>query len=129
MAPVAFQAAGAVGSASPVAINLAERGKAESYWAARYSDVVAATERAAQMLSLELLEKKTEADRTTFSYGYSKGQKVQVIVEHQTATMTSAQIDYGVSGAAAFANLLAREIAVELHKARAFLEDPLAEQK
>jgi TPR repeat protein len=129
MAPVAFQAAGAVGSTSPVAINLAEKGKAESYWVARYSDVVAATERAAQVLSLELLEKKSEAERTTLRYGYSKGQNVEIMVEHQTATMTSAQINYGLSGAAAFANLLAREIAVELHKAGDFLEDPLVEQK
>ena len=129
MAPVAFQAAGAIGSASPVAMNLAEKGKAESYWIARYDDVVVATERAAQVLSLELLEKKTEDNRTTFRYGYSKGQKVQIIVEYLTATMTSAQIDYGVAGAAAFANLLGREIAAELHKANAFLEISLPEQK
>jgi hypothetical protein len=129
MAPVAFQAAGAIGGASPVAMNLAEKGKADSYWIARYDDVVAATERAAQTLSLELLEKKTEADRTTFRYGYSKGQKVEMMIEYQTATMTSVQIDYGVGGAAAFANLLGREIAVELHKTGAFLEDPLLQQK
>lgn len=129
MAPVAFQAAGAVGGASPVAINLAEKGKAESYWVARYGDVVAATERAAQMLSLELLEKTTGDNRTTLRYGYSKGQQVQIVVEYQTATMTSAQIDYGVAGAAAFANLLAREIAIELRRAGAFLEDPWLEQK
>lgn len=122
MAPVAFQAAGAIGGASPVAMNLAEKGKVESYWVARYDDVVAATERAAQVLSLELLEKNTVQDRTSFRYGYSKGQKVQILVQYQTATMTSAQIDYGVAGAAAFANLLGREIAVELHKANAFLE-------
>ena len=129
MAPVAFQAAGAIGGASPVAMNLAEKGKADSYWIARYDDVVAATERAAQVLSLELLEKNTVQDRTSFHYGYSKGQKVQIIVECQTATMTSVQIDYGVSGAAAFANLLGREIAVELHKANAFLETSWTEQQ
>lgn len=129
MAPVAFQAAGAIGGASPVAMNLAEKGKADSYWIARYDDVVVATERAAQVLSLELLEKKTEHDRTSFRYGYSKGQKVEIIVVYQTATMTSALIDYGVAGAAAFANLLGREIAVELQKANAFLENSGPEQK
>ena len=129
MAPVAFQAAGAIGSTSPVAINLAQKGKAESCWIARYDDVVAATERAAQVLSLELLEKNAVQDRTTFRYGYGKGQKVEIIVEYQTATMTSALIDYGVAGAAAFANLLGREIAVELHKANAFLESSWSEQK
>jgi hypothetical protein len=129
MAPVAFQAAGAIGGASPVAMNLAEKGKAESYWVARYGDVVAAVERAAQVLSLELLEKETGHDRTSFRYGYGQGQKVQIVVEYQTATMTSAQIDYGVTGTAAFANLLGREIAVELHKANAFLESSLPEQK
>jgi len=129
MAPVAFQAAGAIGGASPVAMNLAEKGKAESYWIARYDDVVAATERAAQVLSLELLEKNTLHDRTSFRYGYGSGQKVEIVVEYQTATMTSAQFDYGVAGAAAFANLLGREIAVELHKANAFLESSWSEKQ
>jgi len=129
MAPVAFQAAGAISGASPVAMNLAEKGKAESYWVARYADVVVATARAAQVLSLELLGKKPEHDRTSFRYGYSKGQEVQIIIEYQTATMTSLQIDYGVAGAAAFANLLGREIALELHRAGAFLEDPWPQQK
>jgi hypothetical protein len=129
MAPVAFEAAGAIGGASPVAMNLAEKGKADSYWIARYDDVVAATARAAQVLSLELLEKNTAHNLTSFRYGYNKGQKVEIIVEYQTATMTSVRIDYGVTGSAAFANLLGREIALELDKAGAFLEGPLPDQK
>ena len=128
-APVALSAAGAVGGASPVAINLAEKGKIESFWIARYEDVVAATERAAQVLSLELLEKNSKHDRTFFRYGYSKGQKVEITIENQTATMTSALIDFGVTGSVAFADLLGREIAVELKKANAFLEGPVPEQK
>jgi len=123
MAPVAFQAAGAIGSASPVAMNLVEKGKVESYWVARYADVVDATVRAGQVLSLELLEKKVEADRTSFRYGYSKGEKAEILVEYRTATMTSVQIDYGVYGSIAFARLMGREIAVELAKAGAFLEE------
>jgi hypothetical protein len=123
MAPVAFQAAGAIGGASPVAMNLVEKGKAESYWVARYADVVDATIRAGQVLSLELLEKKVEADKTSFRYGYRKGEKAEILVEYRTATMTSVQIDYGVSGSIAFARLMGREIAVELAKAGAFLED------
>jgi hypothetical protein len=123
MAPVAFQAAGAIGGASPVAMNLVEKGKAESYWVARYADVVDATIRAGQVLSLELLEKKVAADKTSFRYGYSKGEKAEILVEYRTATMTSVQIDYGVSGSMAFARLMGREIAVELAKADAFLED------
>jgi len=123
MAPVAFQAAGAIGGASPVAMNLVEKGKVESYWVARYADVVDATVRAGQVLSLELLEKKVEADRTSFRYGYRKGEKAEILVEYRTATMTSVQIDYGVYGSIAFARLMGREIAVELAKAGAFLED------
>jgi hypothetical protein len=128
-APIALSAAGAVGSASPVAINVAEKGKAESYWIASYDDVVAATERAAQVMSLQLLEKDSHHKRTFFRYGYSKEQKVEITIEYQTATMTSALIDFGVAGSLAFANLLGREIAVELKKANAFLERPLPEQK
>jgi hypothetical protein len=123
MAPVAFQAAGAIGGASPVALNLVGKGKAESYWVARYADVVDATVRAGQVLSLELLEKKVEAEHTSFRYGYGKGEKAEILVEYRTATMTSVQIDFGVSGSIAFARLMGREIAVELAKAGAFLED------
>jgi hypothetical protein len=123
MAPVAFQAAGAIGGASPVALNLVGKGKAESYWVARYADVVEATVRAGQVLSLELLEKKAEAEHTLFRYGYGKGEKAEILVEYRTATMTSVQIDFGVSGSIAFARLMGREIAVELAKAGAFLED------
>jgi len=123
MAPVVFQAAGAIGGASPVALNLVGKGKAESYWVARYADVVDATVRAGQVLSLELLEKKVEAEHTSFRYGYGKGEKAEILVEYRTATMTSVQIDFGVSGSVAFARLMGREIAVELAKAGAFLED------
>jgi hypothetical protein len=123
MAPVAFQAAGAIGGASPVALSLSEKGKLESYWVARYADVVDATIRAGRVLSLELLEKKVEAERTSFRYGYSRGEKAEILVEYRSATMTSVQIDYGVSGSIAFARLMGREIAVELAKAGAFLED------
>jgi hypothetical protein len=123
MAPVAFQAVGAIGGASPVAMNLSEKGKLESYWVARYADVVDATVRAAQVLSLELLEKKSESDRTTFRYGFRQGEKTDVLVEYRTATMTSVQIDFGVSGSIAFARLMGREIALELAKAGAFLEE------
>ena len=123
MAPIAFQAAGAIGGASPVVLNLVEKGKAESYWVARYADVVDATARAGQVLSLELLEKKVETDKTLFRYGYSKGEKAEILVEYRTATMTSVQIDFGVSGSITFAQLMGREIAVELAKAGAFLED------
>ena len=123
MAPVAFQTVGAIGGASPVALSLVEKGKVESYWVARYADVVDATIRAGQVLSLELVEKKVEADRTSIRYGYRQGEKAEILVEYRTATMTSVHIDYGVSGSIAFARLMGREIAVELAKAGAFLED------
>ena len=123
MSPVAFQTVGVIGGASPVALNIVEKGKAESYWVARYADVVDATIRAGQVLSLELLEKKVEADRTSFRFGYSRGEKAEILVEYRTATMTSVLIDCGVYGSIAFARLMGREIAVELAKAGAFLED------
>lgn len=96
---------------------------------ARYADVVDATLRAGQVLSLELLEKKVESDRTVFRYGYSRGEKAEILVEDRTATMTSVQIDFGMSGSIAFARLMGREIAVELAKAGAFLEDLSPEEE
>ena len=128
-APIALSAAGALGGASPVAMNLVDKGKIESYWVASYDEVVAATERAAQVLSLELLEKISKHHHTFFRYGYRKEKKVEITIEQQTDTMTSALINFGVTGSVVFADLLGREIAVELKKANAFLEQPLPVQK
>ncbi|CAB1074384.1 hypothetical protein D1AOALGA4SA_2203 [Olavius algarvensis Delta 1 endosymbiont] len=53
-APLVFQG---VSSGAPVAFNSTGRGKGESTWLARYDDVVQATMRAGETLSLNL-EKK-----------------------------------------------------------------------
>ena len=53
-APIAMQG---LSSTSPVAVSYIGRGKGDSSWLARYDDVVQATLRAGQALSL-ILEKK-----------------------------------------------------------------------
>ena len=77
----------------------------------------------ARCCRLNYWKRKSKQNRALFRYGYSKEHKVEILIEYRTATMTSVQIDYGVTGSIAFARLLSREIAVELTKAGAFLED------
>ncbi len=60
-APIAMQG---LSSTSPVAFNAIGRGKADSAWLARYEDVVQATQRAGQALSLILEKKEIGEDQT-----------------------------------------------------------------
>lgn len=121
--PLALQAVGAAGSTSPVAYRSLGHGKTESFWLARYDDVIRATGRAADALSLQLKEKKIEKNRTQFQYSDDTGEKLDILIERRSATMTSIRFDVGWTGSVAFAHLMGRQIVFELNKAGAFLED------
>ena len=128
MVPVASNTMGAIGGAVPVAFNNKGGGKAESFWLVRFDDVVTAAIRAGEALSLELREKKVEADQAFFSFYDGKEARIDLLIERRTDTMTSVFIDIGRSGSIAFARLMARKIILELKKANAFLEDWSAEK-
>jgi hypothetical protein len=123
MVPIASSTIGAAGGAIPAAFNYKGGGKGESYWLVRYDDVVTATILAGEALSLELKEKKVEADQTFFRFYDDKEARIDLLIEHRTDTMTSIQVDVGRSGSIAFARLMARKIIFELKKADAFVED------
>lgn len=119
-APLAMQG---LGSTSPVAFNYIGSGKGESLWLARYEDVVQATQRAGQALSLKLREKKKEKDQTVFSYIDDKENQMEVLVERRTETMTYARFDVGLFGSKSMGRLMARQTIFEMSEAGAFLRN------
>jgi len=98
-------------------------GQGESFWIAKYDDVIAATLRAGEALSLELKEKKIENDQTFFRFYDDKNERIDLFIELRTDTMTSIKFKVGWFGSVAFGRLLARQIIFELNKSGSFLED------
>jgi hypothetical protein len=58
LSPLAMNTVGAAGSGAPVAFNHLGGGKGETYWIARYDDVIEAALRAGEVLSLVVIDKK-----------------------------------------------------------------------
>ena len=119
-APLALQG---LGSTSPVAFNSIGRGKGDSFWLARYDDVIQATLRAGLTLSLKLEKKEIGKDQTVFHYVDGKEKKLYVLIERRTETMTYARFDVGSFGSRAMGKLMVRQIIFEITKADAFLQN------
>ena len=114
---------GTAGGNAPVAFSNTGGGRGESYWIAEYDDVVEATLRAGEVLSLALDEKKIEEDQAFFRFHDDKDQRIDLFIERRTVTMTSIRFNVGRSGSVAFGRLMARQIINELDKSGSFLEE------
>jgi hypothetical protein len=124
LSPIAIQAVGgAAGGAAPSTSDYRGGGKAESYFIARYEDVMQAVLKAGETLSLELKEKKVDEDQASFEYYGGKANRINLLIERRTETMTSILFDVGWTGSIAFGRLVARQIIIELDEADAFLEE------
>jgi len=123
LSPLAISTMGTAGSNAPVAFNNSGGGKGESFWIAKYDDVIAATSRAGEALSLELKEKKIENDKTFFRFYDAKKERIDLFIERRSDTMTSIKFDVGWFGSVAFGRLMARQIIFELDESGDFLED------
>ena len=124
LSPVAFQAVGgAAGGAGPSASEYRGAGKGESYFIAHYEDVIQEVLKTGKTLSLELEEKKVDEDRASLRYFGGKANKINLVIEPRTETMTSILFDVGWSGSIALGRLMARQIHFELKEAGAFLVD------
>ena len=124
LSPLAIQAAGgAAGGSAPSASEYRGAGKGESYFIAHYEDVLQAVLKTGKILSLELEEKKVDKGRASFRYFGGKANKIDLVIELRTETMTSLLFDVGWSGSIAFGRLMARQIHFELMDAGAFLVD------
>jgi len=112
----------AAGSVPEVEQHL-EQGKGASFWAARYDDVVKATLRAGDKLSLKLKDKKIEEQHAHIRMSDDMNEEIALFIERRTDTVTSVHFDAGSQEFAGFAHLLARQIAHELKDANAFAVD------
>ena len=123
LSPLAMNTVGAASRGAPVAFNNTGGGKGETYWIAKYDDVTAAALRASEVLSLNVEDKNVGADQTYLRFTDLKDNRVDLIIERLTETMTSIMFDVGWSGSLTFGRLLANQIIFELQDADAFLED------
>lgn len=124
LSPIAIQAVGgAAGRAAPSASEYQGGGKGESYFIARYEDVIQAVIKTGEALSLELKEKEVDQDKASFKYYGGNANRINLLIERRTETLTSIIFDVGWTGSIAFGRLVARQIISELDDADAFLED------
>ena len=121
--PVASVVSPAVSSGAPVVGQRSQDGRDDSFWIARYDDVVQAALRAAEKLSLDLEEKIVENGRTSLRFADSKSKAINLVMELRTETVTRVSFDPGNPVAAGMTRLLARQMAKELDDAGAFLVD------
>lgn len=103
--PIAPNTLGAASSSVPVAFHNKGGGKGESSWIAQYDDVIAAAKRTGEVLSLEVREEVIEEDQAFFSFHDGKAERIDILIERRTETMTSIQFDVGRSGSVAFGRL------------------------
>ena len=72
---------GTAGGNAPVAFSRSGVGKGESYWLAQYDDVVEATVRAGEVLSLTVAEKKIEEDQAFFRFSDDKAKRINLFIQ------------------------------------------------
>ena len=109
-------------SSAPVVFNHLGGGKDESFYVAKFEDVVAAALRSGDMLALNTNEKKIEKNQAVIHFYDAKKDKLQLLIERRSETMTSIKFDVGWFGSLAFSHLMAQQITSELHKSKNFLE-------
>ena len=119
-APLALQG---LSSASPVAFNSTGTGRGDSAWLARYDDVVQATLRAGEVLSLDLEKKEIGENQTNIRYVDGKEKKFDILIERRSETVTYARFSVGLFGSRSVGQLLVRQIIFELNEEGKFLRE------
>jgi hypothetical protein len=123
ISPCLFGPSVNVGSSTGQAgVSRYETGRVKSLELARYEDVVEATRRAGEAISLELQKEATDTDRTTLSYIDGKNEKVKVLIERRTATLTYVQIDVGLFGSKGLALVVINQIIYEISSRGGYLQ-------
>jgi hypothetical protein len=110
-----------VGSAATVGAGAAEAGvtrfemgRVTRFEIAQYEDVIEASRLAAENLSLDLKEEKIEENRALFNYLDDKNQKIDLLIERRTDTITYIRVDVGIFGPQGLALLTLNQILNEL---------------
>jgi hypothetical protein len=110
-------------SAGQAGVSHYQGGRIKSFELARYEDVVEATRRAGEALSLELRNEATEVDKTTLYYIDGKNEKVKVLIEGRTDTLTFIEIDVGLFGSKELAIVMINQIVDEIVSEGKYLQD------
>jgi len=110
-----------VGSAATVGAGAAdagvtrfEMGRVTRFEIAQYEDVIEASRLAAENLSLDLKEEKIEENRASFRYLDDKDQKIDLLIERRTDTITYIKVDVGIFGPQGLGLLTLNQILHEL---------------
>ena len=109
-------------STSEAGISRYESGRVKSFELARYEDVVEATRRAGQVSSLELRKETTETNKTTLHYVTDENDKVKVLIERRTDTLTYIEVDVGLFGSKGLAIFMINNIIHEIASGGKYLE-------
>jgi hypothetical protein len=124
MTPLCLGPSATVGSsASEAGISRYEGGKVRSYELAHYQDVVEATRRAGEALSLKLQKEATNEEQSTFYYLDDKKEKVKVTIEPVTDTLTHIEIDVGFFGSKGLALVVINQIIQEIASEGKYLQE------
>jgi hypothetical protein len=110
-------------SASEAGVSRYESGRVKSFELARYDDVVAATRRAGEASSLELRKEATETNQTTLHYITGENDKVKVLIERKTDTLTYIEIDVGLFGSKGLAFFMINQIIHEIASESKYLQE------
>ena len=122
LSPIALTSMGTAGSDAPVVFSHLHAGQGESFCIAKYEDVVAATMRAGEVLSLQVKQKKVDQDQAFFRFYDATKERIDLFVVRRSDTMTSIKFDVGWFGSVAFGRLMTRQIISELSQSQSFLE-------
>ena len=100
--------------AADAGVTRFEMGRATRFEIAQYEDVIEASRLAAENLSLDLKEEKIEENRATFRYVDDKDQKIGLLIERRTDTVTYIKVNVGTFGPASLSLLMLNQILHEL---------------
>jgi hypothetical protein len=102
------------GGAADAGVTHFHMGRVTRFELARYEDVIEASRRATENLSLDLKEEKLEEDRASFSYLDDRDQRIDLLIERRTETITYIKVDIGIFGPKGLGLLMLNQILIEL---------------
>jgi hypothetical protein len=110
-------------SGVPVVFNSTGDGEGDSAWFARYDDVLRATLKAGEKLSLKLQNKTIGVDQSALNFTDDMESKLEISIERRTDTVTWVRFNVGLFGSTSIGRLMARQIVSEVAEAGSFLGD------
>jgi hypothetical protein len=100
--------------ATEAGVTRFEMGRVTRFEIAQYEDVIETSRLAAENLSLDLEEEKIEENRASFRYRDDKDQKIDLLIERRTDTITYIKVNVGIFGPQGLGLLMLNQILSEL---------------